>query len=624
MTKTIIIHQIEREDDKGNTEHLDFEKGVNVITGPSNSGKTMWLQMLDYAFGDPDTPDNSFGDLAKKYSKIRVRLSIGGKEFLIERRWKEYGMRSKVLVNDEPIPVSDFSSLFLTYLDIPLLHYPKGDPYSERTWPELSWRTLYRHVYRREHFWTDIADQQPIPDQHAAMAQFLGLASNFFPPEYGEMVNKRKQLFFLKAKKEQFTETLDQITNSLMNVIDGKVFATPEYINQKITELDVSINKLNEKREQIMERSSNTSADTDLIEDRMMLLQEYNRLKQQKNDLSDKRNKISELAKKVQLEEDKLLRGKRAGLLLKDIKITHCPACNQEVDFHEHEGVCSLCNRAVDRIINNNSGTERFDFEIKQLRSERQEANEIVQTLDSDLNTYEIYERRLLIRLKQIDEQIKPLKTRLGAAYGSELASIDMEMGRRSERVFFYNGLSSSIQQKNKITQAIDELNTEISQLEESLAHDKSEIKMEEASEAMENGMASYLTALASDRNKWSEDRVYFDITNKSFNFIINGKKWSKKLGARMRCHFLLAYNYGLLTLSSQNKFNYPGITIIDLPPELRESYVIGDQNYIVAPFQELCNLNNNTQLIITGHSFDSIEGVHKIVLTRGQYSSIE
>jgi hypothetical protein len=36
----------------GNSEELAFEVGVNLLVGRPNTGKTRWLQTLDYLLGD--------------------------------------------------------------------------------------------------------------------------------------------------------------------------------------------------------------------------------------------------------------------------------------------------------------------------------------------------------------------------------------------------------------------------------------------------------------------------------------------------------------------------------------------------------------------------------------------
>jgi hypothetical protein len=68
-------------------------------------------------------------------------------------------------------------------LGIPLLNFPKGNPMSGQTWPELSFRMLLRHIYRQQRFWIGITDQQPEGEQQACVLQFLGLAERLFTEE---------------------------------------------------------------------------------------------------------------------------------------------------------------------------------------------------------------------------------------------------------------------------------------------------------------------------------------------------------------------------------------------------------------------------------------------------------
>ena len=36
---------------------VEFKNGVNIICGPSNTGKTYIIKCLDYMFGSEDPPD---------------------------------------------------------------------------------------------------------------------------------------------------------------------------------------------------------------------------------------------------------------------------------------------------------------------------------------------------------------------------------------------------------------------------------------------------------------------------------------------------------------------------------------------------------------------------------------
>ena len=208
--KTLIIQQLMREPQVGPEDRLIFERGVNVITGRANTGKTRWLGMLDYLFGDSEQPEDAFGrDLSEKYDSIRALIAIGDEEFLLERRWKAYGLKTKVLIDDEPINTDEFSAFLIRKLTIPILSFPKGSPYAERKWPELSWRILLRHIYRQQRFWSDIADKQPESEQHASLMQFLGIAENLFSERYGEVVRVRKEIWKHEGEKESFLSILE-------------------------------------------------------------------------------------------------------------------------------------------------------------------------------------------------------------------------------------------------------------------------------------------------------------------------------------------------------------------------------------------------------------------------------
>lgn len=143
-------------------EELTFEPGVNLIVGPRNSGKSKWLQTIDQLLGDDiEANERSTDDILLKYDSAGLSFSIGEEGFAVERRWKQAGLYSKVSVNGDMLSLKEYRDLLMERLEIPIVHYPQGDPYGQRAWPELGWRSLFRHIYRRQRFWNDLADQQP-------------------------------------------------------------------------------------------------------------------------------------------------------------------------------------------------------------------------------------------------------------------------------------------------------------------------------------------------------------------------------------------------------------------------------------------------------------------------------
>ena len=67
-------------------------------------------------------------------------------------------------------------------LAIPLMTIPTGNPFSGRTWPELSFRTLLPHFYRPQGAWSALIEKQSEDAIRSAVQMFVGLASTSIRP----------------------------------------------------------------------------------------------------------------------------------------------------------------------------------------------------------------------------------------------------------------------------------------------------------------------------------------------------------------------------------------------------------------------------------------------------------
>ena len=191
----MVINEVSRSVGGEWRNHLVFEPGVNVIVGERNTGKTKWMETIDYLMGDEISAEQrATDDIFAKYDSARMVVIVNNTKMEVERRWRQEGVISKVYVNGEAISLKDYRTLLMDMLKIPIVHYPQGDPYGPRTWPELGWRSLFRHIYRRQRFWSEIADKQPESEQHACLMQFLGVAEKLFSQDFGNLVRQQKRI----------------------------------------------------------------------------------------------------------------------------------------------------------------------------------------------------------------------------------------------------------------------------------------------------------------------------------------------------------------------------------------------------------------------------------------------
>jgi hypothetical protein len=635
MSQKITINIITRTTEEGFVETLELKPGVNILEGPPNSGKTVWLNLIDYLMGDTGSieevlanEDISGKKLYEKYIAASMSITIGGKKIHLERRWTEPGNRGKIFIDNYSVLAQDFSDYILNELQIPILHFPKGNPFSDKSWPSLSWRMMLRHIFRRENFWSDLADKQPENEQHAVLTQFLGIADKLFSQHFGDVVDKRKQLIKLEAEKEQFSSILDNIGKSMASPNENISFITHETIKKAIDILEQKIKTLLDKRQGIIndeltkveqENEINQNYVIEKTTQRQELIEKIAQLNQKQKGLIARISEFDVVQHNIKQEIDRLDRTKEAGNLFADFKITHCPACDNEIKHSSNIDTdnCFLCHQPLQK----EQVNSRLDFEISQLTAEKDEIVELICSLKRDDHALKKYKEKLQYDLALIDREIAPLRNKMSALLSPEVGNIDAERGRLEEQIEGHKRILRNLDYKDELIHRIDSLTSEITKLEALLDSQENEINYEEISNYLEEGMTNYLDELVKNNpDRWPYTRPKFRIGEKGFTLKVNEGKWSKTLGATSTLYFLFAYHYALLALSKIDFCNYPGLLIIDFPPELpnTEKNIIISENYVVEPFINLCNTSEvPIQVIIAGNAFRHIQGVNKIAMSK-------
>ena len=634
-TKTLIIKQLSRSPKTGDFDELNFEPGVNVLVGQPNTGKTQWLRMFNFLMGDRDSnPANAFDEnLVNKYDSVKGVFIVGDEEIILERRWKQAGNRGKVFVDGMPIPSDNFSSYLLPRLEIPTVHYPQGNPLSLRTWPELSWQSLLRHIYRRQTSWGELVNKQPEVDQHACILLFLGIAEYLFSSEYEQLAEKQKEIYRQQVRKEEFVGTLNQISRELLNEQGLGVAVTANSIDSAIQHLDAEVDSLLNQRtallhslqENILQESSpEQMVAFEQLSDRWSRLQaSRSEVSLQIQSTQARLKDLEDYSTKIRDELSRIERARSAGQVFRDLRVTHCPVCEQPVDSKNMSlDHCYLCGQPTDLNLNEGSASEqRLDFEIEQLRGENQEAQELVEVVHSELESLISHQRLIDEELTYIQRQMRPTQIAAAAILPPEISQIDMDLGRIQERMRQLERVKSALELQEDLSEQISQIESEIRVLEVEVARASQEINFERSSSFLVDQMNTYLNTIKlKNPNSWTQGEVGLRLKERSFAFTV-GKNRVSSLGATMTLYFLAAYNYALLSLSNDEKYHYPGLSILEFPANFADgskNVIVRDhENFILEPFIDLVSQKGmqNTQVIAVGRSFEGLQNVHRIEL---------
>ena len=625
----IHVAQLERVTAEGRTERLRFEPGLNILVGRPNTGKTIWLTMLDYALGDRSPVEKALStELADKYSIIRAVLRLGNDvQTVVERRWKEPGSKHKVYVDDHALSVDDFSSYFLPKLGIPVLHYPQGDPYSARAWPELSWRSLFRHIFRRQDIgWGSIVERQPEGDQHACILQFLGIAEYIYSDEYGTLVNLRKTRNALEARRENYLTTLNEISRELLEM-DAASALTPGTIDEALQKISIAIEDLFERKntayEATLDQRSQESATflRQKAEERAELINLQSETVQELREAEHRLISISDYLGKVDDEKTRLERAQVSGELLSDLRITNCPACDQPIrGSNEDAENCFLCKRMLPALTDDlGMARERVSVGLLQLREETRESKQLQRDLNRRVDKLR---RRLRItgeRLSDVEADIYRAQQPASTAFSEEVSQIDVEIGRLQERRKQWQRIADALNQREILSREIRDLQARIAKLDDAVDKTNVLVDFTSASDALADGMNDYLKLLNTFRiDAWSQTEVALSLRERRFRFTIGGEPWASRLGGTLTLYFLLAYQFALLRLSNTAPYNYPGFTVLDMPAELPDIELSDLENFAIEPFAKLLESDHmaGCQVIVAGSSFKDLSGANKIELT--------
>lgn len=632
--KRFMVCNLVRTPEIGPEDRIDFKEGVNVVVGPPNTGKTKWFQMLDYVLGNDGVADDVFGeDVAEKYEAITARLLVAGEEIEVQRRWKEAGAKGKVFLNGESMAVKDFLHDLLSRLGIPILHYPQGNPLGQRTWPELGWRSLYRHMYRRQTMWGDLADKQPESEQHASVLQFVGLAEKLFSDEYGKLVEKQKKIIELQASKDQYMAVLTDVSKQLLTAEELGVGLSPQSIEAARQRTQAEISALNERREQLLSSLTQTVAaqqgqgaaspsGVDELAERLSQLQlrQDDLLAAQKRTMA-RLSEMQSYRNSLQDEVGRMERAKKAGVVLADLKVTHCPACDRPIEATTSNDACHVCHRPFGTSKPGLSRLDRIEFEMEQLQASLAEANEMVESLqgESERLASELSSDRS--EMLTVRNMLRPIRSAAAAVLPPEIGVIDMQIGQLQERLAQIDRVSNSLSYRDVLSGQIDSIQEEVGRLEADVASQSAALDFERASDQLADGMNSYLNSIHKKQpTSWTQKEVRVRLDEKRFRFLVGDRRWNSQLGGTLSLYFLIAYHYSLMSLVPHAGCHFPGFIALDFQAELEDGSSVADkENFVLEPFIELLATKEyaGCQVIAAGAAFENLVGAHRIEFTK-------
>lgn len=251
---------------------IEFVPGFNLVVGPSNTGKSLIMDCIDYAFGFTPKSDkpSKIVDNRNGYEKISMHLRTNAGSVVLERKIGDTkisvsGTDSTIEHDSYSVSNSAKKSINTVFLQLLGIDKPHKILSSESGATQaLTWRSMLHLFFIRQ---ADIARETSAlkaPGGYgktASPAVLLYLltgqdADNLEKPEDPEISKaKRKALTeYIRDKAERFSKRREELEGTLSDIGSANVYEAVNQIHEEINAIQKELNEAATESQKLMSR----------------------------------------------------------------------------------------------------------------------------------------------------------------------------------------------------------------------------------------------------------------------------------------------------------------------------------------------------------------------------------
>ncbi len=601
MNKTLSINKLIIEG-SNYKRTLNFSKGLNVIKGDMNSGKSLVLNLINYLFGKKEKFKQNVQKELKEYCDIAyMEIEISGEKLTIKRNlWNNtniigvYFCDYAQIENYSPrmMDLDGYYDFLFEKLRINQFNLIKFKSHSrEKELQKISFRDLMRFIYVNQH----------------------ELGTIHFMKEYDSIMKNKNHFMFeilhdlVETDSKNIAQDLAKYINEKES-IKSQATGLKAYINElglentlelqkQFDDFNDKINKTIGEKKQMLECISNKKNKKDSIYTKtksktVQLINEKLRWEEKERDLMLAINSKKKLLQDYKNELEELVATKEGLELLTIDKHTYkCPICSNEIPhFCKDEKNIESINRVIQQLEN------KIVMVESSINSGLDKIKDIHKNVGIILEEKNIY-----------DKALAKFEEELNVPYISEIESINkilIELQRKKDNI------NENIKIFNKIKEkeiAIEKLEEKIKDLNEKLNDLKVEgIKKESCIQFLNlkyRKILEHLKLNVNDLDCYIDSKKYIPIYE-------NATVLEHDSGGVLMC-MQIAYLSSILCMKKNNEdLKHPGLLMFDTVGKYLGTYQEQfneeiDEEKVMDPityeqiYRLFINLGDDFQLII-------------------------
>lgn len=407
---------------------VEFKDGLNYISGPTSTGKTSILEMIDYCLGSKG--HKAYIEIGNSCSNVELEIRIGSDQYKIRRKlfnftapvvveeWNEEQGTYKFfdrLEIDSPSNSNSLSAFLVEKLGLSSLKI------SNQT---FSFRDLFKYSYLKQ---TEIDNENIMGEKDWVKNNKRRATFEIIFNIYDELLAGLKAT--LKEKEEDLKEhniRLNGVRDFLKNTdnLDYENFyGLKKKMESEIDEQRKILAKI--KLDKGIDNELSTSLQSKII----TFKRELTSIGETKNDQRLFINKLRLLANQYQSEIDKKEMALEGYIALNKYEYVVCPNCLKPVIKTDSVDSCCLCGSEKDAEI---SELLVIKKEIRTLKSKTTELNKFIDTEEVKYDDILKKEKQLKTELTEIEVEIQHLYKDYVNPNIEQIEQLNYEIGKKN------------------------------------------------------------------------------------------------------------------------------------------------------------------------------------------------
>ncbi|MEV7077869.1 hypothetical protein AB0N88_04860 [Streptomyces sp. NPDC093516] len=270
-----------------------------------------------------------------------------------------------VVLDRDEFPVGEFSDRILHKLGWPILSIPKGIQATTATeLTPLTFRSVLRHIYRKEDSWTQFADQEQEFLRRAVISYLLGFAPTRYSNHDFELAAAQRQLAQAQAAEREVHDSTDRAVAAICENLQLPTPRSEQQVNSIRTDLQAELDAVVRQRSQLTREVEQLVAGRCQEGDAGAVSHAYDATLSQKyeqatQNLTSTAENVAGLEQVLtaHMQSHNTVRAEIARMerllasvdLFDSLPVHQYPACEQKIDIHrDHpEGTCYVCTQPV-------------------------------------------------------------------------------------------------------------------------------------------------------------------------------------------------------------------------------------------------------------------------------------